>query len=74
VLLEPLVELNDFERVGGRGEGLGEERIGIESDGCNERVELVGKEFLLAAPELSRMQTGFAPGMMAALPGCLLER
>jgi len=41
VLLEPLVELNDFERIGRRGEGLGQERIGIESDGRDEGVELI---------------------------------
>jgi hypothetical protein len=45
VLLEPLEELNDFERIGGRGEGLGEEWIGIESDGRDERVELVVRNF-----------------------------
>jgi hypothetical protein len=38
VLLEPLVELNDFERVRRSGEGLGQERIGIESDGRDEGV------------------------------------
>ena len=45
VLLEPLLELNDFEGIGGRGEGLGEERIGIECDGCDERVEFDGRNF-----------------------------
>ena len=39
MLLEPLVELNDFERIGGCGESLGQERVGIESDGCDERIE-----------------------------------
>jgi len=41
MLLELLEELNEFREDRGCGEGLGEERIGIESDGCDERVELV---------------------------------
>ena len=45
VLLEPLLELNDFERIGRSGESLGQERIRIESDGRDEGVELVRGNF-----------------------------
>jgi hypothetical protein len=45
VFLEPLVELNDFERIGRSGESLSQERIEIESEGRDERIDLVGEDF-----------------------------
>ena len=44
VLREPLVQLDDLERVGGRREGLGEERVGVEGDRRHEGFELLGRE------------------------------
>ena len=42
VLREPLLELDDLERVGGRHEDLAEERVRVEGDRRHEGVELFG--------------------------------
>ena len=39
---QPLFELDELQRVGGRHEDLAEERIGIEGDRRDERVQLIG--------------------------------
>ena len=44
VLVGPLGGVRDFVPVGGCGEGLGEQRIGIERDAIDELVELLGRE------------------------------
>jgi hypothetical protein len=57
VLLEPLLELDEFERIRGRGQGLGQQRIGIQRNRCHERVELVRRDlrrFFLCLLRLSR--------------------
>ena len=41
VLRQPLLKLDDFQRIGGRSENLGEQRIRIECDGCHQRIQLV---------------------------------
>ena len=41
VLRQPLLELHDLERIRGRREHLREERIRIESDGRDQRIELL---------------------------------
>jgi len=41
VLRQPLVKLDDFERIGGCREHLGEQRIGIECDRRNQTVQLI---------------------------------
>ena len=45
IFCQPLLELNEFERIRGGREGLGQQRIWIEGDGCHERVELVRRYF-----------------------------
>ena len=47
VLREPLLELDDLERVGGRHEDLPEERVRIEGDRCHQGVELLGGKLRL---------------------------
>ena len=42
MLGQPLLELDELERVGGRDERLGQERVGIEGDWSHERIELIG--------------------------------
>ena len=44
VLRHPLLELDELERVGGRRERLGEERVGVERDRRHEGVELLRRE------------------------------
>ncbi len=44
VLREPLLELHDLQRVGGRHERLGQERVRVEGDRSHERIELVRRE------------------------------
>ena len=41
VLREPLLELHDLERIGGRDEHLGQERVGVEGDRRDQRLELI---------------------------------
>jgi hypothetical protein len=43
VLRKPLLELDDFERICGCGERLGQHRVGIESNGGHESIQLVGR-------------------------------
>ena len=44
VLREPLLELHELERVRGRDERLGKERVGVEGDRRHQRIELVRRE------------------------------
>jgi hypothetical protein len=41
VLREPLLELDDLERIGGRHEDLPEERVRVKGDRCHQSVELI---------------------------------
>jgi hypothetical protein len=45
VLTEELLQLDDFQRVGRRGEHLSEERVGIKGDGCHQGVQLIWRNF-----------------------------
>jgi hypothetical protein len=45
MLVEKLLELDDFQRVRRCGEHLGEERIRIKGDGRHQRVQLIGRNF-----------------------------
>jgi hypothetical protein len=47
VLRHPLLKLDDLERISRRRQRLREQRVGVERDGCDQRVELVGRERLL---------------------------
>ena len=55
ILREPLLELDDLERVGGRDEDLAEERVRIEGDGRHEGVELLGRKLRLFRRGLRRL-------------------
>jgi hypothetical protein len=44
VLLEPLLGLDDLERISAGGQYLSEERIGIEGDGRDQVVDLLGRQ------------------------------
>ena len=63
VLRQPLLELDDLERVGGRHERLGEERVGVEGDRRHQRVELVRRE-------LRRGRLGPAAGAAGVAVSC----
>jgi hypothetical protein len=45
ILFQPLMELNDLKGISGGGQRLGEQRVGIESNWCNQGVELVRRNF-----------------------------
>ena len=42
--LQPPIGLDDLERIGGRGENLGDERVGVERDRRDQIVELLGRQ------------------------------
>ena len=65
VLGQPLLQLNDLERIGGRYQYLAEQRIGVESDWRYQRIELVGRK---KWPRLDQR----APASARLPPGCLL--
>ncbi len=44
VLDEPLLKLDDLERVGGRHERLGQQLVRVQRDRCHERLQLVGAQ------------------------------
>ena len=44
VLGQPLLQLNDLERISGGHQRLAEQRIGIQRDGRHQRIELVGRD------------------------------
>ena len=45
MLGEPLLQLDDLERVGGGNQRLGQELVGIQGDRRHQRVELFRREF-----------------------------
>jgi hypothetical protein len=46
VAFQPLLKLNDFERISGRCQDLGKQRIRVEGYGSHERIELVWSYFI----------------------------
>jgi len=45
VLCQPLLELNDFQWVGGRSKNLREHRVGVERDRSYQRIKLIWRDF-----------------------------
>jgi hypothetical protein len=39
--LQPLLKLNNFQRISGSGQGLGQERVRIKRNRRNERIQLI---------------------------------
>jgi hypothetical protein len=45
VLCQPLLKLDDLQRIGGGDQHLAQQRVGVKRDRCYERVQLVGRKF-----------------------------
>ncbi len=68
VLGEPLVQLDDLQRVGGRDERLGQERVRVESDGGDQRIELLRGKLRYLLLRGSRVAGGVSCARSATSP------